>query len=87
MVEEILTPEVIATIIGLILTVGGGTAAGIIIGLRKYLIRGRDFTNILIDVLEDGRITGEEVKRITDGFLKLIEKNPEVAKQLLNKKG
>lgn len=86
MVEEILTPEVIAAIIGLIVMVGGGTATAIIMGLRGWLIKGRDITNLLIETLEDGKITADEIRRLSDAFLKLIENNPEVAKKLLNSK-
>ena len=85
MVEDtILTPDVIATIIGLIVTVGGGTAAAIIAGIGKYLTRGIDFATLLRDALKDGKITPEEVKDIMDGFMKLIRQDPDASRELLN---
>jgi len=83
MVEEILTPEVIATIIGLAMLLGGGTAAGIVVGLRKWLIKGRDGLSLLIDALEDGQLTPQEIKDIME-YLKLVARDPQNAKAKLN---
>jgi hypothetical protein len=82
--HTILTPEVIATIIGLIVMIGGGTALGIIAALRKYLIKGRDLLTILIDATEDGKLSADEIRKITEWFLKLIREDPEAARALLN---
>jgi len=84
--HTILTPEVIATIIGLIVLVGGGTATAIIVGLRKYLIKGQNLLTLLIDSLEDGELSAAEIKKITDWFLELIKNDPEAAAALLNSK-
>ena len=83
--HTILTPEVIATIIGLIVLVGGGTAAAIMTGLRGWLIRGRDVLNLLIDAMEDGKFTAKEIQDIID-YLKEVSKDPQGAKASLHRK-
>ena len=86
MVEHtVLTPEVIATIIGLIVLVGGGTALGIMRALRGYLLKGKTFLDTLIDALEDDSLSPEEIKRLWDALLKILEKDPNTAKVLLNR--
>jgi hypothetical protein len=85
MVEEILTPEVIASIVGLIVLVGGATAVGIIAGLRNWLIKGRDILTVLIDTLEDGKLTPDEIRKITKAITDAIKNDPELARQFLNK--
>ena len=85
MVEEILTPEVISTIIGLIVLVGGATAVGIMTGIRKWLIKGRDVLTVFIDSLEDGKITPDEVRKITLAITNAIKNDPQLAKEFLNK--
>lgn len=86
MVEEILTADVIASIIGLIVLVGGGTALGIIAGIRKYLIKGRDVLTVLIDALEDGQLTAAEVRQITLAITNAIKADPELSGEFLNSK-
>ena len=75
-IEEILTPEVIATIIGLIILVGGGTSTGILLALKSRLISIRNVLDSIIKAIDDGQITPAEIKDIIEKILVALGRAP-----------
>lgn len=84
MAEHEVAITLIEVVIPIIITVAG--LGGFWILFKSRLTSVRNFIVGLDDALKDDKLTSAELKLLAELIKKIIEKDPETAKALLNKK-
>lgn len=81
--HTIITPEVIAIVIGLVLALGGATTTGIITLLRGWIVKTKTLMDVFLDISEDGKFTADEIDRFWKALQKFAEQDPDGAANLV----